>query len=189
MREIFTSGSVGRAPGNRCFYPERDPKSRAREKPVSTQGEKMSLIEDLKGLNTNAAVLIAIFFVAFIAPAFLLIYRFNNDLFVKLDTVKLIILSVSITSPSFIFLFVTTWVADAVTVHMGYHEKGHLGTMTDWFVTHGISNTTILYIVTFLTYAFDLQIKTVVWCLLGLLFLYTIHEFWRVLFVAKGPKL
>jgi len=24
MREIFTSGSVGRAPGNRCFYPEAD---------------------------------------------------------------------------------------------------------------------------------------------------------------------
>ena len=25
MREIFTYGSVGRAPGNRCLYPENDP--------------------------------------------------------------------------------------------------------------------------------------------------------------------
>ncbi len=25
MREIFTPGSVRRAPGNRCFYPEIDP--------------------------------------------------------------------------------------------------------------------------------------------------------------------
>jgi hypothetical protein len=24
MREIFTSGSVGGAPGNRCFYPEAE---------------------------------------------------------------------------------------------------------------------------------------------------------------------
>ena len=24
MREIFTSGSVGRAPGDRCLYPEAD---------------------------------------------------------------------------------------------------------------------------------------------------------------------
>ena len=24
MRETFTSGSVGRAPGNRCLYPEPD---------------------------------------------------------------------------------------------------------------------------------------------------------------------
>ena len=29
MREIFTSGSVGRALGNRCLYPEPDPKNLA----------------------------------------------------------------------------------------------------------------------------------------------------------------
>ena len=29
MREIFTSGSVGGASGNRCFYLETDAKSRA----------------------------------------------------------------------------------------------------------------------------------------------------------------
>ena len=29
MREIFKSGSVGGAPGNRCFYLEADAKSRA----------------------------------------------------------------------------------------------------------------------------------------------------------------
>jgi len=29
MREIFTSGSVGRAPGNRCLYPETDAVDRA----------------------------------------------------------------------------------------------------------------------------------------------------------------
>ena len=28
MREIFTYGSVGGAPGNRCFYLEADPKQR-----------------------------------------------------------------------------------------------------------------------------------------------------------------
>ena len=28
MREIFKSGSVGRAPGNRCLYPERESKNR-----------------------------------------------------------------------------------------------------------------------------------------------------------------
>ena len=29
MRESFTSGSVGRAPGNRCLYPEPDRKSQS----------------------------------------------------------------------------------------------------------------------------------------------------------------
>ena len=30
MREIFTYGSVGGAPGNRCFYPEGEPKKPGR---------------------------------------------------------------------------------------------------------------------------------------------------------------
>jgi hypothetical protein len=35
MREIFKSGSVGRAPGNRCLYLEGDAKSRAPDFSVS----------------------------------------------------------------------------------------------------------------------------------------------------------
>ena len=31
MRENFTYASVGRAPGNRCLYPEADAKGRAAE--------------------------------------------------------------------------------------------------------------------------------------------------------------
>ncbi len=34
MREIFTSGSVGGAPGNRCFYLEADAKTARLISPV-----------------------------------------------------------------------------------------------------------------------------------------------------------
>ena len=40
MRKIFTYGSVGRAPGNRCLYPEADAKSRAAEKRRSSLPSK-----------------------------------------------------------------------------------------------------------------------------------------------------
>lgn len=148
----------------------------------------MSIIEEVKGLNANSAVILAIFFVSFIAPAFLLIYRLNPDLFLALDTTKLIVLSISVTSPSFLALFIFTWVADTVLTHMGYHEKGHLGTYVDWFVTHGISNTTIMYTVCFIVYAFGISSASVVWWLIGLVVLYIAFEFWRVLIVAKGPN-
>ncbi|EJG1717161.1 hypothetical protein [Vibrio parahaemolyticus] len=148
----------------------------------------MSIVDDLKSLDTNAVVIISVFFVSFIAPAFLLIYKFNKPIFIQLDTIKLIILSISIASPSFLFLFIVTWVSDAVLVHFKYYPAGHLGTMADWFVLQGMSNTSILYIVSFLTYAFDLTVKSVVWWMVGLIVLYTIHEFWRVLVVAKRPE-
>lgn len=63
----------------------------------------MSIVDDLKSLDTNAIVIISVFFVSFIAPAFLLIYKLNKPIFIQLDTIKLIILSISIASPSFQF--------------------------------------------------------------------------------------
>ncbi|EKM33350.1 putative membrane protein [Vibrio harveyi] len=60
--------------------------------------------------------------------------------------------------------------------------------MADWFVLQGMSNTSILYMVSFLAYAFDLSVKGVVWWMAGLLVLYTVYEFWRVLVVAKRPE-
>lgn len=148
----------------------------------------MSLIEDLKALDTNASALIAIFFASFIAPAFLLIYRLNPELFTSIDTFKLIILSISIATPSFVVLFIVTWVADVVLTHTEYQKEGHLGTMADWFVTHGISNTVILYFVTFLAYAFSFSLKAVVWWMATLVFFNVAHEIWRVTIVAKGPN-
>ncbi|WP_429222087.1 hypothetical protein, partial [Aeromonas veronii] len=48
----------------------------------------MSVIEEIKGLNANSAVILSIFFVSFIAPAFLLIYRLNPELFLALGKVR-----------------------------------------------------------------------------------------------------
>lgn len=148
----------------------------------------MSILEELKGLNANSAVILAIFFVSFIAPAFLLIYRLNPELFLTLDTTKLIVLSISFSSQSFLALFIVTWISDTVLTHMGYHEKGHLGTYVDWFVTHGISNTSIMYTVCFIVYVFGISSASAVWCLIGLVIPYIVFEFWRVIIVAKGPN-
>ncbi|WP_219722056.1 hypothetical protein, partial [Vibrio parahaemolyticus] len=155
---------------------------------LAFQEVEMSIVDDLKSLDTNAVVIMSVFFVSFIAPAFLLIYKLNKPIFIELDTIKLIILSISLTSPSFLFLFMVTWIADVVLVQLKHYPPGHLGTMADWFVLQGMSNTSILYIVSFLTYAFDLTLKSVVWWMAGLLVLYTVHEFWRVLVVAKRPE-
>ncbi len=93
----------------------------------------MSIVDDLKSLDTNAVVIMSVFFVSFIAPAFLLIYKLNKPIFIELDTIKLIILSISLTSPSFLFLFMVTWIADVVLVQLKHYPPGHLGTMADWF--------------------------------------------------------
>jgi hypothetical protein len=45
MRETFTSGAVGRAPGNRCLYPEADRCSRCSHRPLSADVMWLQLAE------------------------------------------------------------------------------------------------------------------------------------------------
>ncbi len=49
MREIFTYGSVGGAPGNRCFYPER----RRRERVALTRKALAALVSSSLGFGEN----------------------------------------------------------------------------------------------------------------------------------------
>jgi hypothetical protein len=69
MRETFTSGSVGRAPGNRCLYPEPDglqrplvPRSRFRPQvsaSVSTPSEAWRFLQGVSpcGVRSNQPLL------------------------------------------------------------------------------------------------------------------------------------
>ena len=53
MREIFTYGSVGGAPGNRCFYPEEGPGLQSGLLGVSGAG-KFTLLLELLGFKSLA---------------------------------------------------------------------------------------------------------------------------------------
>ncbi len=56
MREIFTSGSVGRAPGNRCLYPDVGP------------GRIGAIFESIRWFNRLP--FLKVFVVLFLAPQF-----------------------------------------------------------------------------------------------------------------------
>jgi len=50
MRESFTYGSVGRAPGNRCLYPEPDHRNNGKNNGVRSSFLTNSLVKDYKDL-------------------------------------------------------------------------------------------------------------------------------------------
>lgn len=146
----------------------------------------MTFIEDFKQLNVTTAVLITVFFTAFIGPGFLTIYNFKPDLIVSLDAIKLIIFSISITIPGFFLLFFITAVSEVVLSQMSQLEEGRLGGYRDWFVLHGVSNVTIFYIALFVTYIFDLRINAFLWLLFVLFVLYSLFEIIRVVKISKN---
>jgi hypothetical protein len=67
MREIFTSGSVGGAPGNRCFYPDIPTESPPSQKSFLSVRQNLNctetiyflpLLENMKVLRTNLTQII-----------------------------------------------------------------------------------------------------------------------------------
>jgi hypothetical protein len=148
----------------------------------------MSVIEELKHLDVGKAALAAVFFMGFLAPGFLTVFALNQEIFLAADFFKLAVLSVAITSPSFLFLFITTLVSERVAVSMSFLPKGRLGGFKDWFITHSVSNATIFYTVLLIRFIFGLTTTGFIYWLASLLMVYVGIEFFRVLKLGRSEN-
>jgi hypothetical protein len=153
----------------------------------------MSVLDELKHINVCTATFVAIVLFAFVAPGFLTVYYLSPRLFIQLDVVKLLVLSISITLPPFMFLFITTLIADRVLTEMNFLPAGRLGGFKDWSITHGVSNASIFFVVLVIAYLFELSPTAFLIWLLSLLAIYILIEFFRVLKLARmsnfNPKI
>ncbi len=148
----------------------------------------MDLFSDLKELNKETLIRVCIFFFAFLSPGLLSIYSINPKMFADLETTKLILLSISITAPTFMLFFITTSVSERVLTAMNYLPPGRLGGFDDWYITHGLANAQMFYFVVLLSFLFDLSLKAFVWWIVGLFLSLIIFEFIRVLKFARSEN-
>lgn len=146
----------------------------------------MSVLSELKELNSDTFIRVCVFFFAFLSPGLLSIYSLNPKLFVELDTIKLILLAVSITSPSFMLFFITTAVAERVLTQMQVLPPGRLGGFKDWYITHGLANAQMFYFVALLSFVFDLSLQAFIFWVAGLFLAFTVFEFVRVFKLARS---
>lgn len=66
-----------------------------------------NLMEELLKLKPSKLIIVITFLLATVGPGILYIYIFNRDMFYNVDTIKIILLSLSVTTPILIFnLFV-----------------------------------------------------------------------------------
>lgn len=148
----------------------------------------MSVISELTSLTTDTFVRVCVFFLAFVSPGLLAIYSLNPSLFTELDTLKLLLFAISITSPPFMLLFSATVVAERVLTGTKSLPPGRLGGFKDWYITHGLSNAQIFYSATLISFLCDLSIRVFVFWVLGLFILFLIHELFRVLKFSRSEN-
>ncbi|WP_226703621.1 hypothetical protein [Microbulbifer elongatus] len=145
----------------------------------------MNIAQELKELNLRTSVILAALFCAFLGPGALLILYFDKELFLEIETTKLILLSFGIASPG-----VVIPVAIGVLLFPLFHKENvttqELRVIaTLGFFRHSFNNAVVLYGIVFLAYSLTLSIPYFLrlygYCIgIGLIF-----EVWRVWQVSR----
>lgn len=145
----------------------------------------MSITEEIKNIDSNIAISVSIFFFSLIGSGFLTVFLFKRVLFINLDTLKLIILSVSISVPGVILPIFVTFIAANLISRITNINGQVLGNSKEWFYRHGISNAIFFYMFLFISYIFEMSFLTFAWCFLSSI---VVSCIWEVLYLVKRAK-
>ncbi|TOF33627.1 hypothetical protein CGJ24_22930 [Vibrio parahaemolyticus] len=100
---------------------------------LCVNGGYMSLVSDVKSLNEHQVVTFFVLFLSLVAPGMLIVYLFLPDKFESLDTLKLILFSVSLSIPLYSLNIFLTLIGDPKRV-MDLHFMGVLVGITSGMV-------------------------------------------------------
>jgi len=145
-------------------------------------------IGDLKKLNVSLSANLAIFFFSFVAPGFLIFYKYEPESFISIDVSKLIVLAIAISSPTFIFPLVLTALFANVIAGVMPDKRYLWGTPTDWYLKHGAGNALNMYTIIGVIWVFDLDGSWVFWLILLNIFLNLMVEALSFKIFLKSPS-
>jgi hypothetical protein len=146
------------------------------------------MMVDLKDLNASVSTNIAIFFMSFVAPGFLIVFLINEQLFLSMDFWKLFILSTAITVPAFAF---TVLVAASTYFHVLQNYPGHevkWGGPREWYIRLGFGNSLSMYSIALLVWIFDFGVRGFIVCGVITVFLNVITEFYYLWLFIRDPE-
>jgi hypothetical protein len=146
----------------------------------------MSLISDIRSLDANHFLLASAMLVGLLVPGILTLYTFDRSFLIESGAITTIVLAISVTSPSFAMLFVTTLIGVRVFSEMKPETAENFGGFTEWAITHSISNACIFFFVLFLHTLIGFPFCTFALFVLIFLVSYLLYEFYRLILLAKG---
>ena len=142
---------------------------------------------DLKKIDVTLSANLAIFFFSFIAPGFLIFYKFDPEAFLSIDVFKLVVLAIAISSPTFVFPFVFTALYANVIAKNMPDQRYLWGAPSDWYLKHGVGNALNMYTIIATILVFDLSGSSLLWLIMFTVFLNLIVETAILLKFMKHP--
>lgn len=151
------------------------------------------MIKSIKDLNKSNILMISLAFIGVFSPGALTIFHFDKELFMELDTFKLVLLSTAISLPGIFLPYMISVISSAVICRLRPDLKGNLGSEAEWVGIHCLNNGINYYIILWLSYVFSWSFITFLYVLTPIVLTFSFLEFYRLLRVAKndgnGPKI
>jgi len=150
--------------------------------------DHMQITDELKKIDRASATAIATLFLSLLGPGLLVIFNFDRDLYTSLDTVKLVLLAISLAAPGVFIPYTVTSIAISILEHKSTITKGQLGSPTIWFHKHGFNNSVNMYLSLFICYAFSLSFTWFAYFFAFTIIFSSIFEIFHIVKLSRNPE-
>ncbi|EGQ9308695.1 hypothetical protein F7U82_25110 [Vibrio parahaemolyticus] len=147
----------------------------------------MNVVDEVKKIDIDTATGVTLFFVSALAPGLLMMFLYKRNLFIELETLKLVLVSLALGAPGIVLpQFVSTISASVCTLKFKL-DRSMLGSAKEWFYRHSINNAINVYLILFICYIFKLSFQFFAWMYVGSIVLLSIYEMIYILKRAADP--
>jgi len=119
---------------------------------------------DLKELNLSITTNIAVFGFSFLAPGFLVVFLIKPELFLALDFWKLLVLSLALTAPTFVFPLLLSASIYLNILKSHPDDADSWGGPREWYLRLGFNNSCSMFMICLIVWSFGLGVKGFVTC-------------------------
>lgn len=148
----------------------------------------MNIAEEIKKIDSVSATAVATFFLSLLGPSLLVVFHFERELFTSLDTIKLILLSISLSAPGVFIPYITTGITISVLKHSKKISGGQFGSAATWFQKHGFNNSVNMYLSLFVVYIFSLPFEWFAWFFSASIFFASSFEIVHLVRLSMKPE-
>ncbi|HHX8286351.1 TPA: hypothetical protein ACVOYT_004526 [Vibrio diabolicus] len=136
----------------------------------------MSVVDEVKKIDINTATAVTLFFFSVLAPGLLIMFLYKRELFVELETLKLVLLSLALGAPGVVLPQFMSTICTAVYPLKLNVPRPLFGDPKEWFFRHSISNAINMYLLIFIGYVFEFQFYIFAWVYLVSIVLLSVYE-------------
>lgn len=148
----------------------------------------MSVVDEVKKIDINTATAVTLFFFSVLAPGLLMMFLYKRELFIELETLKLVLLALALGAPGVILPQFMSTICAAVYPLKFSVPRSLFGNPKEWFFRHSISNAINMYLLIFICYVFQLQFYIFAWLYLVSIVLLSIYEMFFLIKRGTNPE-